>query len=83
MVKLCRRDLSLLVTFVIVSNLFETASLIKLAVNGMLLRSIDGLNQIEKGLLNYSPIAAISAVLLINLYVVTAHCRSLKSGPKK
>ena len=76
----CRRDLSLLVTLVILSNLFETASLLKLSVSSLSLRSNNGLNQVEKGFLNYSPLGAISAVLLLNFYVVTAHFRSLKSG---
>jgi hypothetical protein len=76
----CKRDMSLLVTLVILSNLVEQASLLKLGLNSMTLRGVEGLGVVEKGFLNFSPLCAIGAVLLLNIYVVTAHCRCLRSG---
>lgn len=81
MVKLtCMRDMSLLVTLVILSNLIEQASLLKLVINSMARRQVEGLDAVEKGLLNFSPLCAMGAFILLNIYVVAAHCRCLKSG---
>lgn len=72
--------MSLLVTLVILTSLVETASLCKLSVNAMSLRQVEGLGSVERGILNFSPLGAVGAVVLLNVYVVTAHCQCLKQS---
>jgi len=73
------RDMSLLVTLVIISNLFETISLLELIIYAQQSKAEAlSMHESERGLFKYTPLGALGIVLLLNVYVVASHCHSLK-----
>jgi len=78
----CCRDISLLVTFMILASGFETISLIELTTRAMKTGDIQ-IGIILKTMLSYTPLAAIIVLLLCNLYVVTDHVKGLSTAVGK
>lgn len=79
----CLRQMSLLVTFVIISNLIETISLAQLFIVAVKDSSVSAnLVDVEKGFFRFTPLGVLLMVLLINVYVVANHFSALKPGRK-
>jgi len=79
----CLRNISLLVTFVIISSFVETVSLFELLIlTAKDHTTAQGLNGFEKGCFRFMPLGALLTFLLLNLFVITHHCSALKPGAK-
>lgn len=78
----CCRDMSLLITFMILASCFESISLIELTIRAI--KSADmQIAIIPKTIFSYTPLFAIVVLVLCNVYVVVAHVQGLQTAVKK
>lgn len=78
----CCRDMSLLITLMIIASCFESISLIELTIRAI--KSADmQIAIIPKTILSYTPLFAIVVLVLCNVYVVVAHVQGLQTAVKK
>ena len=76
----CVRDMSLLVTFVMIATALETVSLIMLTVRVNMYKDEgkdegkeEGMNLLQKSLFAFVPLSALIILFLCNAYVVARH----------
>jgi hypothetical protein len=71
----CFREISLLVTLVIIINFIETISLFELSLLTVKDESTSqNLAGLEKGIFRFLPLGSLFSVLLLNVMVVVNHC---------